>query len=65
MELHRLRQYLAGMDLFDAGRPVDTCQSDEQRRGWWAALDAQVDAEMPYRDEPGHDYSSMNGPQWA
>ncbi len=61
------RQYLQGMGIFDAQRPVTDCTTERQRTGWWAAFDAKVDAEMPASEEPGYgyDYATIHGPRWA
>lgn len=40
-------QFRYGYDLFIAKEPVTNCQNIQQRRGWWAALEAASVASLP------------------
>ena len=40
-------QYLVGMRLFDALRPVGECVTPDQIQGWWAACSASAQSSMP------------------
>lgn len=31
------KTYTEGWDAYAAGRPIDDCETDAARRGWWAA----------------------------
>jgi hypothetical protein len=39
------KHYQVGYALCIARQPLEACQNATQRRGWWAALDAEADAE--------------------
>lgn len=32
-----MKTYQEGWDAYAAGRPVDVCETEAARRGWWAA----------------------------
>lgn len=36
-----------GYALYMGGHPLSACQSADQRRGWWAALDADAECATP------------------
>jgi hypothetical protein len=39
------KDYNVGWVLYMEGRSLRTCQNEYQRAGWWAALQAESDAE--------------------
>lgn len=40
-----MKTYSEGWDAYAAGRPIDDCETDAARRGWWAANAAEAAAE--------------------
>lgn len=45
--LARWDQFRFGWDIFTAREPLTRCSTDEQRRGWLAALNAAAVATLP------------------
>lgn len=42
MSLEEFRQWMAGMNLYADGAPLEDCQNELQRRGWNAAFRANA-----------------------
>lgn len=45
--LARWDQFRFGWDIFTAREPLTRCSTDEQRRGWLAALNSEAIAQLP------------------
>ena len=41
------KHYQVGYALYIAHQSLESCQNDAQRRGWWAALDADAECVTP------------------
>ena len=37
-----MKTYQEGWDAYTAGRPIDECETEAARRGWWAANAAEA-----------------------
>jgi hypothetical protein len=48
------KHYQVGYALCVARQPIEACQNNAQRRGWWACLDAEAEcATAGYADRMG------------
>jgi len=48
------KHFAVGYALYIARQPLEACQNDAQRRGWWAGLDADAECATPhYADRMG------------
>jgi len=41
------KHYQVGYALYIGNQPLSACHNDQQRRGWWAALDADAECATP------------------